>query len=76
MTHSPEPGTAVTRDAGSFLLGALVLLTLHTDLLSNYLEPAGRDRKGALAHRLAAGVIRLQTRLMQRLPQCARALRS
>ena len=29
--------------------------------LSNYLQRAGRDRKVALAHRLAAGVIRLQT---------------
>lgn len=32
LAHSPEPGTAVTRDPGSFLLGALVLLALHTDL--------------------------------------------
>jgi len=32
VAHSPDPGTAVTRDAGSFMLGALVLLALHTDL--------------------------------------------
>jgi hypothetical protein len=32
VAHSQDPGTAVTRDAGSFMLGALVLLALHTDL--------------------------------------------
>jgi len=32
VAHSPASGTAVTRDAGSFVLGALVLLALHTDL--------------------------------------------
>jgi hypothetical protein len=32
VAHSPDSGTAVTRDAGSFMLGALVLLALHTDL--------------------------------------------
>jgi len=32
VAHSPDPSTAVTRDAGSFMLGALVLLALHTDL--------------------------------------------
>jgi len=32
LAHSTEPGAAVTRDPGSFMLGALVLLALHTDL--------------------------------------------
>jgi hypothetical protein len=32
VAHSPDPDMTVTRDAGSFMLGALVLLALHTDL--------------------------------------------
>jgi hypothetical protein len=32
VANSPDSDTAVTRDAGSFMLGALVLLALHTDL--------------------------------------------
>jgi hypothetical protein len=32
VAHSLAPGTAVTRYAGSFMLGAMVLLALHTDL--------------------------------------------
>jgi hypothetical protein len=46
----------------TYLAGSPEDCASHHHNLSNYLQRAGRDRKAALAHRLAAGVIRLQTR--------------